>query len=439
MWILEGLWLGVPSLALAVAAWSLGWEWSLGLAAGLAVYAFRALRQLATLNRWLGIESRAGGENELPAASGLWQLAFERMQRWHRIERSEAAEHAGAPPHWRRFIAAWEDGWIETDRGHRIVRCNPAAQRILALGEPPEPGASLLLYFRAPEFVSALASIDANASHAALRIDDYPAMRCRLHCRLLDLGSRRAVWIRDLTAARRQQGMQDDFVANVSHELCTPLSVLVGHMELLAEDLGPGADARLAPMSAQLDKLQRLIDSLAGMAQLSDRAEAAWEVVDVAELLAATAANLAALAGTKRRVDIACEAGLALFGERDVLEGAIGNLLVNAIHHTEPDGHIQIAGAREADGGARLSVQDDGVGIGAEHLPRLTERFYRVDPSRHGRSGGFGLGLSIVQHALDKHQATLKVDSKPHAGSAFRCHFPAARVVGGQDATSGAP
>ena len=427
MWAVELCWLGVPPLAGAVGAWSLGWSSSAGLAAGLAVCALRALRQLAALNRWLGIEGRRSGAGGLPPASGLWQAVFERLGRWRR---DDATEEQPDALHWRRFVDGWEDGWIEVDAERCVRYCNPAAQRILALGGPPELGASLFRYFRAPEFVAAMESAAGQAPHVSLDIDDYPSMRSRLRCRILDFGARRAVLVRDLTGERRRQRMQEDFVANVSHELCTPLSVIVGRLELLAADLGADGDRRLEPVSAQLAKIQKLVDTLTGMSALSDSKEAAWEEVDVAELLAAAWAGLASLAGPGRRIDIECERGLALLGERGALESAVGNLLANAIRFTDPDGRIELRAARGPDGGARIAVRDDGIGIAAEHLPRLTERFYRADPSRDGRSGGFGLGLSIVQHALDKHQARLEVDSALGEGSAFSCRFPAARVAG---------
>jgi two-component system phosphate regulon sensor histidine kinase PhoR len=227
--------------------------------------------------------------------------------------------------------------------------------------------------------------------------------------------------------------MRRHFVANVSHELRTPITVLAGFIETLrgapsikTEDLRK----YLATMQEQSTRMQRLVDDLLTLSKLETapphRRE---EMVDVPALLAGLKEQGEILSGdAKHRITLEADGDLRILGSREELHSAFSNLINNAVRYTPPGGFIHLRWWANGDG-ARFSVTDSGEGIAPEHIPYLTERFYRVDTARSRASGGTGLGLSIVKHVLARHDAQLTIESEVGRGSTFTCVFPAARIV----------
>jgi two-component system phosphate regulon sensor histidine kinase PhoR len=229
--------------------------------------------------------------------------------------------------------------------------------------------------------------------------------------------------------------MRSDFVANVSHELRTPITVFKGYLESLLDQhklCPPGWAPALEQMSAHADRMQTLIEELLLLSRLEREDHVPNpEPVRLSELLSDILKQARMLSGQRDHLfSLEADPQLCVLGSRNEIYSAVSNIVFNAVHYTPARGIIQIRWYADA-GGAHLEVQDNGIGIGEEHLDRLTERFYRVEQSRSRAEGGTGLGLAIVKHVLMRHDATLHVQSAPGEGSTFRCDFPPHAVVRG--------
>jgi len=242
--------------------------------------------------------------------------------------------------------------------------------------------------------------------------------------------SQRLLLSRDVTQAERLETMRRDFVANVSHELRTPLTVLVGFLETVRElKLDPQRTRDyLGMMQEQSARMHRIIEDLLTLSMLESAPPPAADRVSTRPLLERLRADALALSAGRHRISLQGAPAVDLLGSESELASAFGNLVTNAIRYTPQDGEVRLVW-RDGAEGASFSVEDTGIGIAPEHLPRLTERFYRVDRSRSRETGGTGLGLAIVKHAIARHQAQLDVESKPGQGSHFTIRFPAKRTV----------
>ncbi|MGH8246673.1 MAG: phosphate regulon sensor histidine kinase PhoR, partial [Gammaproteobacteria bacterium] len=244
---------------------------------------------------------------------------------------------------------------------------------------------------------------------------------------------------RDITALHRLNEMRKDFVANASHELRTPLTVITGYLEALDEDAGarPAGEwhSRIAQMRKQSTRMQRLIEDLLTLSTMENESTAAeGEEIQVAELAAVIQKEAQTLsADAAHIITLEADPSLRLKGIHRDIYSAFSNIVCNAVQYTPPGGRIAIRW-HGVENGAELEVEDSGEGIAPEHIPRLTERFYRVDKGRSRARGGTGLGLAIVKHVLARHDATLEIRSEPGKGSTFTCHFPGDRVIRRQDA-----
>jgi len=224
--------------------------------------------------------------------------------------------------------------------------------------------------------------------------------------------------------------MRRDFVANVSHELRTPLTVLVGFLETVRElKLDPQRQRDyLGMMREQAARMQRIIDDLLALSVLESSPLPAAGRVRVRALLERVLADGKALSGGGHVLSLEADPHVDIAGSEQELASAFGNLVSNAIRYTPPGGKVRLSWT-DGPEGATFAVEDTGVGIAPEHIPRLTERFYRVDRGRSRESGGTGLGLAIVKHALARHEATLSIESTPGAGSRFAVRFPPQRTL----------
>jgi two-component system phosphate regulon sensor histidine kinase PhoR len=251
-----------------------------------------------------------------------------------------------------------------------------------------------------------------------------------LNCRIVPYGAdQRLLLIRDVTERILLTKMRRDFVANASHELRSPLTVISGYLDSLADDEEMPADwsGPVTQMRRQIARMQQILGDMLELSRLESAGPAkSDELIEVPALLESCRE---AFAGHANIADIAIEAQptAQLCGSRAEIETVIINLLSNAIRHTPPDGHISLEW-RAGPHGADLIVADTGEGIDPEFIPRLTERFFRVDKGRHRDQGGTGLGLAIVKHVLTRHDAELIVTSEAGKGSEFRCHFPKKRI-----------
>ncbi len=259
----------------------------------------------------------------------------------------------------------------------------------------------------------------------------------RLSLRLLDYTDRQHLLvIRDISKLMHLEQVRRDFVANVSHELRTPLTVVHGYLDMLEPDDHPEWAGLLREMRSQSRRMTQIVEDLLTLSRLEAQERAAEDRVEMRSQLTALLREAEALSGGRHKVSLIDGANTDLLGSAKELHSAFSNLVSNAVRYTPDGGQIQIAYALDSDGSPRLSVTDSGHGIPAQHLPRITERFYRVSNSRSRDSGGTGLGLAIVKHVLNLHQARLEIRSEPGRGSTFACVFAAARGLPRDSGTS---
>jgi len=381
---------------------------------------------LGRLERW----SRQPSATAELEGDGVWDDVFSRIYRHEKkllelIARreTEAAEFSAA-------IQALTDGVILLDPDNHITWCNMTAEMQFGLTLRTDQGQPLANLVRQPEFVAYLAA-EEFARPLLLRPDRQEGRVLSVH--VLPYGSgNRLMQIKDVTQADALDRMRRDFVANVSHELRTPLTVLAGFLETLQEiELEPD-DRRhyLELMTEQSERMQLIVRDLLTLSSMEAAPPPENEEVDMATLLDKLRRDAEMLSGGRHHIVlVAAEGSGDLRGAESELVSALGNLVSNAVRYTPEGGTITLSWHTGKDGG-EFAVQDTGIGIEAKHIPRLTERFYRVDRGRSRDTGGTGLGLAIVKHALGRHRATLDISSTPGKGSRFAARFPVSRVVG---------
>ncbi len=368
-------------------------------------------------------------DRDVPESIGLWGDLFERLYRARREATVTRRRLAQIVQRFEESSAALPDAAVALGDHGGIDWCNEAAQRLLGLRTPRDLGQRITNVVRDPAFAgyfSGEGDRAAGVEFSAPRDD-----RLILHAQIIAFGQgRQLLLVRDITQGRRLEQVRRDFVANASHELRTPLTVVYGFLETLTADAGELPERWRRPldlMTQQTLRMQRIIDDMLMLAQLEgDSRRHAEGDVNVPNLLQQIRSEAIALSGGRRhRVEVHADPQLWLRGNETELRSAFANLVGNAVQHT-PDGSLITVRWGLLDGCPVLAVQDNGEGIAAEHLPRLSERFYRVDASRSRARGGTGLGLAIVKHALARHDAELLIESQVGVGSTFRCVFPAA-------------
>jgi two-component system phosphate regulon sensor histidine kinase PhoR len=308
------------------------------------------------------------------------------------------------------------------------VWCNDSCATHFGIDTEADVGQPITYLVRQPEFVEYVAVEDFSKPIQLKTGRDNLVLSVQF---VPYVDSQRLLLSRDITQGIRLETMRRDFVANVSHELRTPLTVLVGFLETVRElKLDPERSRDyLNLMAEQSRRMQRIIDDLLTLSTLESAPEPPRdERVDVALLLSRIQSEAAALSAGRQRVTLDAEPGFDLVGAESEIASAFGNLASNAVRYTPAGGEVRLIW-RGSQKGAEFTVEDTGVGIEAEHIPRLTERFYRVDRGRSRETGGTGLGLAIVKHALARHQASLEIESTPGTGSRFTAKFPARRVI----------
>ena len=255
----------------------------------------------------------------------------------------------------------------------------------------------------------------------------------RLQYQITEFGRReRLLVVRDVSQLHQLENMRRDFVANVSHELRTPLTVIRGYLETLADSDGM-PKPWVKPFNQMLNQSERmgqLVEDLVSLSQLeTQNNQQPQQAVALLELLQSIRLDALELSGDKQQqINIHGASEISIAGCEKSLRSAFSNLIFNAVKYTPSSSCIDIT-LLNNETGIHISVQDNGPGFDPKHIPRLTERFYRVDEHRNSSAGGTGLGLAIVKHALLQHDAELKIESTPGQGSCFSCHFPRARAA----------
>jgi two-component system phosphate regulon sensor histidine kinase PhoR len=379
----------------------------------------RVLRRLTARQRW-----------EPPHATGVWNELDRLLYRSQAEMRTRKRRLVEMLHTYRAAAAALPDAVVVVDRNsQRVQWFNEAAGGLLGLRHPGDLGAPVVERLQPLPLAHWLA-----AGRNAEPMLDAPSPidpNLRLSLRLIPYSD--DYWLliaRDVSKLLRLEQVRRDFVANVSHELRTPLTVVHGYLDMLDPEDFPDSGPMLAEMRKQSQRMAQLVEDLLTLSRLeSQEEELGEEHVAMAPMLATLRREAEAHSQGKHTIEVFDEADLDLLGSNKELHSAFSNLVTNAIRYTPAGGKVTVRLAREGDG-AVLAVRDTGYGIPSNHIPRLTERFYRVSSSRSRESGGTGLGLSIVKHVLGLHQARLDIESEVGRGSTFSCHFGAARVIG---------
>lgn len=318
-------------------------------------------------------------------------------------------------------------------RDNEILWANSAAVALLGICWPEDRNQRLSNLVRQPEVTQLLAHA-APESQEAVDIASPATPGVWLSLRVVPYADGQRLFVaRDVTRLLRLSQMRSDFVANVSHELRTPLTVVSGYVQTLCADESncpEGWRPVLEQVLAQTERMTSMIQDLLLISRLeNDTTPAPAEPVAVPDLIRRMHIEAQTLSGVRRHMFmLEIDPDLHLLGAEKDLYSAFSNILANAVHYTPPRGVIRVKWLRH-DTGARFAVEDNGIGIPEQHLPRITERFYRVDAARSRDSGGTGLGLAIVKHVLNRHGAVLNVESNLGKGSVFCCDFPADRVA----------
>lgn len=379
------------------------------------------------LQRWLNI----GKKYRPPDSIGVWGDVFSGIYRLQRRNKKRQKRLVKLLGRFRETTEAMPDGVVVMQASGVIEWWNESGGRLLDLKYPQDAGQRLTNLIRTPEFLS---FIQRNNKHEILNLVAPADKNKIIAVQITPYGIDQSLLIaRDVTLLQRVEQIRRDFVANISHELRTPLTVMSGFLETLSADESiddANLKRSLELMKQQSKRMHRLVEDLMLLSKLeNEQRPIKHEVVAVPQLLSTLREEALIISGDRNhQITLDIDDDLYLHGDGKELDSAFSNLIINAVNYTPVGGAINIRWYQDDDG-AHLSVSDTGIGIPPHHLSRITERFYRVDVARSRETGGSGLGLAIVKHALNRHEAGLRIDSEVGRGSTFICDFPPDAVV----------
>ncbi|MBK7352877.1 MAG: phosphate regulon sensor histidine kinase PhoR [Nitrosomonas sp.] len=384
---------------------------------------------LATLDRWLQrYDPASSAMAPVPNNFGAWGDVFVRLTRYMRRYYRNRQSLSRALERLQRATSAMPDGIVILDKIDRIEWCNPVAEQHLGLDLKMDIGQHITHLVRQVQFVEYLSSGDFSKP-VIIKQSRYQAIMLSLQ--LVPYGDEEKLLIsRDITRFEKMEIMRRDFIANVSHELRTPLTVVNGFLEMLQDNGVKDSDMEkhaLGLMSQQSRRMQRLVEDLLTLSRLENGQNILREEeVDMKELLLNLLHEAQSLSAKRHTITLQLkEDNMNVLGSGDELRSALGNLVSNAVRYTPNGGDIVLSWGEEK---GLFYVRDSGIGIEPQHIPRLTERFYRIDRSRSRETGGTGLGLAIVKHILNRHQARMDIISELGKGSTFKVWFPLKRL-----------
>lgn len=413
---------------LLAAAVFLGWFygypawWLLGATLG---YLGWHLFALFRFNRWL----RGGAKKKVPELPELWaDMAFEVLQ-FRRRNKERKKQLRRVLREFRKSTAALPDGAVVLGPEREIRWFNSAAASMLGLRRTTDRGQRVEHFVRQPEFVQYLRHGDFSAP---IVLSAPTSQERSFAYQVVPYGDQQQLLlIKDATLQVKLERVRQDFVANASHELRSPLTVVNGYLDAMAgdQDVQEAWGDPIGEMRRQVSRMTAIISDLLQLSRLdAEGVEAECNFVDVAGMAALIRKEALSQGRGPRQITLAVGEGKGLLGNEQEIHSAFSNLVDNAVKYTPEDGRVEI-GWTVDDTGGHFSVTDSGVGIDAVDVPRITERFYRVDKGRSREQGGTGLGLAIVKHVLQRHGARLEVRSEPGSGSTFTCHFTPDRIA----------
>lgn len=407
-----------------LAGWLVGFPLT-GLFVGLLAFLWLQWYSLYQLYRWL----RFFPDTSPPELKGVWAALAYNVHRLQISERRARQSLVNTIERARASVSALSEAVVLVNGIGQLEWWNPAAEALLGF-KPGDRGTFLLNLIRHPEFVQ---YFESGAYEEGLKLPSWVQQGRHLQFELTRFGQNdRLLLVYDITQLYRLEQIRKDFVANVSHELRTPLTVLSGYLEtfLDQDDLNPRWRRGFGQMQQQTRRMTHLVNDLLLLSRLENESSSAVGPIDMPALMGQIFADAEAYNteyGHSLHVQIDSHAGL-MGCEQDVAS-ALSNLVTNAIKYTPAGGEVSLRWYRNPQGEGVFAVTDSGIGIAADHVPRLTERFYRVDSGRSRATGGTGLGLAIVKHVLMQHGGHLQVHSEPGHGSTFAAVFPASRIL----------
>lgn len=398
---------------------------------GVSLYLLLHLAYTYKLHDWL----IRGERKPPPDGSGVWQEIFLEFHNITQRSRKHKRHLKSIVSEFQASTAALPDGAVVLDSKTRIVWFNTAAEDLLDLRSPKDLGQRIANLVRHPRFAQYVADPGHNEQVEVPSGRDDEKV---LSLRIIPYGNgQRLLIARDVSDQKRLDAMRRDFVANASHELRTPLTVLRGYLEMMVDESGQPAEGSgelgewqkpVNEMSQQAMRMSHIIEDLLKLARVeSEGQQREQEVVDVPAMLAQLLSDAHKTDNKDRKIAAKIDENLYLYGRSGELESVFSNLIGNAMQYTPAGGDVRVRWWSE-DEAACFCVNDSGIGIEPKHIPRLTERFYRVDHGRSSASGGTGLGLAITKHCLEHHNAELEIVSTPNVGSSFSCRFPKFRM-----------
>lgn len=444
LWRKEFWFLAIGALFAASAGWLLGFALETLLLASVCYIAWLLFR-IDRIIRWL---NSGGAKHSAPPSLGMLDDIVRLVHREKSYSRKQKNRFKRSLLQFNNLASELPDATVVLDDNNVIRWANAAARTLMNVRTDRDRGQRINNLIRDPDFQAFLNSADPTSEIEMVAPANATLM---LACRRIPSGSGMSVLVaRDVTQRLRLREMRKDFVEDVSHELRTPLTVIRGYTEMLLDTDSIDAESKnsIEKIDEQSDRMMHVVQKLLSLSRLEGNPlkEDEGDVVSISELVRAIVDDLSTTANSKHEWVLDLDESLALRGNYDELYSVVQNLLQNAVKYSGDSTVISVRWAQEdvldstadvSDGatataeefaGACITVRDDGIGIEPRHLPRLSERFYRVDRARARESGGTGLGLAIVKHIAQRHGGQLAIDSAPGEGSEFTVHFPAQRV-----------
>ena len=418
-------------IALLASTTLIGWAFGYplyGLLTGLIAYLCWTLVQSRRLYYWL---ANPATSDEPPRSIGLWGDILDKLHKLHRSHLLAEDRLRAQISRVQESTNAMRDGVIMTDARGVMEWWNGSAEQLLGFKRSTDQGQFIHNLIRNPAFK---AYFDAREYRDPLEIHSPARPHIRLQVQISLFGEDdRLIVAKDVTRLYQLEQMRRDFVGNVSHEMRTPLTVISGYLETLvdhSDELPMKWRRAINTMADQASRMEALITDLILLSRIETGEHTADDTQSDPEALIQQICGDARTLGRDKHQEITVDINdhRLLKGDEGQLRSAFSNLIFNAVKYTPAGGTIHVCWSANRDG-AHFSVKDTGIGIDPVHIPRLTERFYRADPSRHKDTGGTGLGLAIVKHVLINHDGNLEIRSEPGQGSEFICHFPKERLV----------
>ncbi len=381
---------------------------------------------LTRLARW----SSERDTSAIPEGVGIWGIVYDRLRGLTKKHQNDMDKLQQELERYRQATMILPDGAVTLGANDEIELINENATALLGLKDPQDMGSTITNLIRDPDFLKYLAERDFSQP---LELPSPVNHSFHLSITVVPYGDayKKLLLVRDVTRLHKLEEIRRDFVANVSHEMKSPLTVIKGYVESMLDDTGEFGlkwKKALSQVDQQTDRMCRIVEDLLELSNLETGPNTNPSVVDVPSLIRSIYGEALELSNQKHDMHVDLDNTLFLRGHFNQLYSAFSNLVINAVKYTPAGGTITIRWfVRDSD--ARFSVSDTGPGIQPEHIPRLTERFYRVDTARSRDLGGTGLGLAIVKHVLLRHDARLFIESEIDKGSQFSCTFPSRHVV----------